>query len=121
VRFIADINACGIGMYHLQTEVIALDFTHRVPPLLPIHLVPFALHWAAFGFHVGLPTLNSTWLGPVSETYTISPAGSGLYPFQDNAATIVTIANTGATLLYRAQTLQSTCGLSCRDMLCLRF
>jgi hypothetical protein len=43
--------------------------------------------------------LDSTWLGPVSETYTISPAGSGLYPFQDNAATIVTIANTGATLL----------------------
>jgi len=24
--------------------------------------------------------LNSTWLGPVGENYTISPAGSGLYP-----------------------------------------
>jgi hypothetical protein len=43
-------------------------------------------------------TLNSTWLGPVGETYSISPAGSGLYPFQDNAATIYTIANTGAML-----------------------
>src|SRR6266550_1880927 len=45
-------------------------------------------------------TLNSTWLGPVSETYSISPAGSGPHPFQDNAATIYTIANTGAMLLF---------------------
>jgi len=29
--------------------------------------------------------LNSTWLGPVGENYTISPAGSGRSPFQDNA------------------------------------
>ncbi len=42
--------------------------------------------------------LNSTWLGPVGETHTFSPAGSGLSPFQDNAATIFTIANTGAML-----------------------
>jgi len=43
--------------------------------------------------------LNSTWLGPVGENVTVSPAGSGLSPFQDNAATIHTIANTGAMLL----------------------
>jgi hypothetical protein len=43
--------------------------------------------------------LNSTWLGPVGETYTISPAGSGLYPFQGKAATIYTIANSGAMLM----------------------
>jgi hypothetical protein len=42
--------------------------------------------------------LNSTWLGPVGETYSISPAGSGHILFQDNAATIYTIANTGAML-----------------------
>jgi len=44
--------------------------------------------------------LNSTWLGPVGETYTISPAGSGLFPFQEKAATIYIIANTGATLKF---------------------
>jgi len=37
-------------------------------------------------------------LGPVGETYTLSPSGSGLYPFQDNPAAIYTIANTGAML-----------------------
>jgi hypothetical protein len=42
--------------------------------------------------------LNSTWLSPVGETYSISPAGSGLSPFQDKAATIFTIANTEAML-----------------------
>jgi len=43
--------------------------------------------------------LNSTWLGSVGETYSISPAGSGLSPFQDKAATIFTIANTESMLL----------------------
>jgi hypothetical protein len=47
--------------------------------------------------------LNSTWPGPVGETYTISPAGSDPHPFQDNAATIDPIANTRAMLLYRAE------------------
>jgi len=42
--------------------------------------------------------LNSTWPGPVGETYSVSPSGSGCSPFQDNAATIYTIANTGAML-----------------------
>jgi len=43
-------------------------------------------------------TLNSTWPGPVGETYSFSPPGSGRSPFQDNAATIYTIAHTGAML-----------------------
>jgi len=43
-------------------------------------------------------TLNSTWPGPVGETYSFSPSGSGRSPFQDNAATIYTIAYTGAML-----------------------
>jgi hypothetical protein len=34
IGFVADINARGIGMYRLQTELIAPDATHRVPPLL---------------------------------------------------------------------------------------
>ena len=55
--------------------------------LLAVHLVPIALRWVAgcvlgflllLGFHANRSTLNSTWLGPVSETYSISPAGSGL-------------------------------------------
>jgi hypothetical protein len=112
VRFVADINASGIGMHHLQTEVIALNFPHHFPPLLSVHLVPIALRWAAgcllaflrlFGFHANLPMLNSTWPGPVGETCSISPAGSAPYPFQDRAATIDPIANTGAMLLYRAK------------------
>jgi hypothetical protein len=49
-------------------------------------------------FHANLSMLNSTWLGPGGETYSISPAGSGHILFQDNAATIYTIANTGAML-----------------------
>jgi hypothetical protein len=47
-------------------------------------------------------TLNSTWPGPVGETYSFSPAGSGLSPFQDNAATIFTIAHTGAMLQFKS-------------------
>jgi len=42
--------------------------------------------------------LNSTWPGPVGETYSVSPLGSGRSPFQDNAATVYTIAHTGAML-----------------------
>jgi len=45
-----------------------------------------------------LSTLHSTWLGPVSEAYTLSPAGSALILVQDDAATIFVIANTGAML-----------------------
>jgi hypothetical protein len=107
VGFVADINARGIGMYHLQADIFALDFPHRLPPLLAVHLSPMALRWVVgcflgfllwLGFHANLSTLNSTWPGPVGETYSVSPAGSGRSPFQDNAATIYTIANTGAML-----------------------
>ena len=37
---------------------------------------------------------------PGRRNFTISPAGSGLSPFQDKAATIYTIANTGAMLIF---------------------
>ena len=92
-----------------QTAIsFALDLSRHLSPLLAVHLLPIALRWAAdcflgflvlLVFHANRSTLNSTWLGPVSETYSISPAGSGPYPFQDNAATIYTIANTGAMLI----------------------
>jgi hypothetical protein len=49
-----------------------------------------------------LPTVNSTRLGPVGDPYTVSPSGSGRCSFQNDAATIYTIASTGAMLLYRA-------------------
>ena len=86
-------------------DLFTLDFPHGFPSLLAVHLVPMALRWMIscflgsllwLGFHANLPMLNSTWPGPVSENYSISAAGSGLSPFQDNAATIYTIANTGA-------------------------
>jgi hypothetical protein len=54
-RLVADINARGIGMYHLQTEILALDLPHRLSSLLPVHLVRFALQWAVFDFHADLP------------------------------------------------------------------
>jgi hypothetical protein len=130
VGFVANVNARGIRMHNFQSEIFTLYLSHHLPSLPAIHLLPFvgcclAACFLAFllwpGFHANLPMLNSTWLGPVGETYTISPAGSGLYPFQDNAATIYTIANTGAKLLYRAGTLQSNYGLNCRALLCARF
>src|SRR5216684_1342281 len=86
VGFVADINAGGIAMHHFQADVFALDFPRHLPPLLAVHLLPITLRCAAgcflgflllFGFHANCSTLNSTWLGPVSETYSISPAGSG--------------------------------------------
>src|SRR6266481_5266496 len=58
------------------------------------------------GFHANLPTVDSTRLGPVGDPYTVSPSGSGRRSFQNNAATIYTIASTGAMLLYRAETRQ---------------
>src|SRR5208283_2886707 len=90
VGFVADINAGGIRMDHLQADVFALDLPRHLPPLLAVHLVPIALRWLVgcvlgflllLVFHANRSTLNSTWLGPVSETCSISPAGSGPYPF----------------------------------------
>jgi hypothetical protein len=77
VGFVADINARGIGMYHVQSELFALDFPHHLPPLLAVHLLPTGLRRTTgccfafvllFGFHANCPMLNSTWLGPVGET-----------------------------------------------------
>jgi len=96
-------------MHDFQSEVFTLDLPYHFPPLLAIHLVPSAgrctpIYFLAFllwlGFHADLPMLNSTWLGPVGESYTISPSGSGLFPFRENAATIYTIASTGAMLKF---------------------
>jgi hypothetical protein len=89
-------------MDHFHAEVFALELPHHLPPLLAVHFLPLAPPgaggWLAFflllGFHASLSMLNSTGLGPVGETFTISPSGSGLSPFQDNAATISTIAKT---------------------------
>jgi hypothetical protein len=41
VDLITDINAGGIGMHHLQVEVLALDFSLHLPPLLFISLQGF--------------------------------------------------------------------------------
>jgi len=115
VGFVADINACGVGMDHFQAEVFALDFPRHLPPLLAVHLVPVIWCWAAacflvalysLRFHANLSAVNSTRLGPVGDPYTVSPSGSGRCSFQNNAATIYTIASTGAMLLYRAGTRQ---------------
>ena len=37
---ISDINAGGIGMYHLQADIFTLDLPHRLAPLLAVHLIP---------------------------------------------------------------------------------
>jgi len=58
--------------------------------------------------------LNSTRPGPVGETHSISPAGSGLYPFQDNAATIYTIANDGAMLIFGQERSREKTALAAR-------
>jgi len=64
VRFVADINASGVGMHDFQTEILALDFPRHLSPLFAVHLVPVVLHWPAdcflvlvrlLGFHANLP------------------------------------------------------------------
>jgi len=42
VGFVADINAGGIGMYHLQADIFTLDLPHHLAPLLAVHLIPMA-------------------------------------------------------------------------------
>ena len=61
--------------------------------------ISFLVFFYSLGFHVSLSTLNSTRPGPVGDPYTVSPSGSGRCSFQINAATIYTIASTGAMLL----------------------
>ena len=39
---VADINTGRMGMHHLQTEVVRLDFPRHLPSLLAVHLVPTA-------------------------------------------------------------------------------
>jgi hypothetical protein len=72
--------------------------------LLTVHLAPVGLCWMVvfllwLGFQASsLPMSNSTWPGPVSENYSISPAGSGRSPFQDNARHHIHNRQTGAML-----------------------
>jgi hypothetical protein len=42
VGFVADINAGGIRMYHLQADIFTLDLPHHLAPLLAVHLIPMA-------------------------------------------------------------------------------
>src|SRR5215469_6106531 len=95
VGFVADVNACGIGMHDFQTEILTLDFPHHLTPLLVVHFVPVIWCWTAasffvfrnsLGFHANLSAVNSTRLGPVGDPYTVSPSGSGRCSFQNNAA-----------------------------------
>jgi len=102
-------------MHDFQTEIFALDFPRHLSPLFAVHLVPVVLRGAAdcflvflrlLGFHGSSSMVDLTRLGPVGDLYTVSPSGSGRCSFQNNAATIYTIASTGAMLLYRAGTRQ---------------
>jgi hypothetical protein len=98
--------------------------------LLAVQLLPMALRWMVgcflgfrlwLGFHANLPRLNSTWPGPVGETYSVSPAGSGRSPFQNNARHHLHNRQYQSHALHRAGTLQRKCGLSCQARLCHRF
>jgi hypothetical protein len=93
VGFVADVNASGVGADHFQAEVFALDLSHRLPSLLAVHLVPMVLHcavacsfvfllWLVFmlAFHVKFNLARPGW-----RNLSISSAGSGRSPFQDNA------------------------------------
>jgi hypothetical protein len=86
VGFVADSNARGIEMYHLQTDIFALNVPHHLPLLLAVHLSPILLPWMVgcflgfllwLGFHANLSTLNSTWPGRVGENLLSLPSGVG--------------------------------------------
>ena len=117
-------------MHNLSAEIFALDLPQHVPPLLAVHLLPMParcmvrsflgfLRW--LGFHANLCTLNSTWPGPVGETYTISPAGSGLLSFSGQGRHHLYNRQYRSHAFHRAGTLQRKCGLSCRARLYRRF
>jgi hypothetical protein len=106
---------------HLASDS-GLHLPHHLPSLLAVHLVPMVLCWMVgcsfvlllwLGSHANLPVLNSTWLGPVGENHTISPAGSGRSPFQDNARRHLHNRQNRSHAPSRAGTLQGKCGLSC--------
>jgi len=42
MRFVANVNACSMGMDHFHAEVLALDLPHYLAPLLAVHLIPMA-------------------------------------------------------------------------------
>ena len=60
---------------------------------------------------------SEPWSKECGEKHTFSPSGSGLCPFQENAATIFTIAKHRSQAKIRAETLQGKRGLNCRARL----
>src|ERR1700722_19188085 len=73
------------------------------------------------GFMLTYSTSNSTWLGPVGETYSISPAGSGLYPFQDKPPPSTQSPIPEPSSFVGQERSRENYGLSCRTMSCLGF
>jgi hypothetical protein len=80
--------------------------------------------WCAIGgflllfvSHVNRSTLNSTWLGPVSENYSISPAESGPYHFSGQRRHHIYNRQDRSHAAFRAETLQRKNGLNCRSTL----
>src|SRR5206468_130968 len=110
VGFVANINACGIGMDHFQAEVFALDLPHGLPPLLAVHLVPMVLCWMVgcsfvfllwFGFHANLPTFEFDLARPGwRKLLNLLIGVRAILLFRTTPATIYIIATTGAMLLF---------------------
>ena len=65
-------------------------------------------------FMLPSPTLYSTWLGPVGESYSVSSSGSGCSPFQVNARHHPHYLQYRSHAFIRSVTLHILFGLSCR-------
>src|SRR5438132_14413451 len=83
---------------HASSPAVACDSSGANGPALDGRLLswfPPVVWVSCEPFHVEFNLAR-----PGRRNYPISPAGSGLFLFQDNAATIFTIANTGAMLMF---------------------
>jgi len=66
--------------------------------------------------------VNSTRLGLVGDSYTVSPSGSGLCSFQNSAATILHNRQYQSHVPLSGRNAPETiCGLSCRALLWGKF
>jgi hypothetical protein len=129
MALVTDVDSGRVRMYHLQTDIVGLDLPRPLPPLFSIHALHFArgLTQAAAAtffcfpfwvvFMLCCPRLLRSRLGPVGETYTISPAGSSPF-FKDHAATILTIANHRSHALERAQSATEITALAAEPRRC---